>query len=213
MSQRQNTFYRRFGKRIVDLGLAIPALIVVAPVMAVVAIVIRSSLGKPVLFRQVRPGLNAQPFQVLKFRTMTEGIGADGHLKPDAERLTSFGRFLRRTSLDELPQLLNVCRGELSIIGPRPLLMEYLPLYTAEQAKRHLVPPGITGWAQVNGRAALSWEEKFKLDGWYAEHQSFGLDLRILLMTIVKVLQRKDTEGAGNVKFTGSGECRKSEEP
>ena len=169
--------------------------------------VLEERIGAPVFFRQQRPGLHGQPFQMVKFRTMTDARGPDGALLPDAERLTPFGRFLRSASLDELPELWNVLRGDMSLVGPRPLLMEYLPLYTPEQARRHAVRPGITGWAQVNGRNALSWEEKFALDVWYVDHQSLALDIRILWLTARKVLAREGISAAGEAtmgKFTGN---------
>ena len=164
-------------------------------------------MGRPVLFRQIRPGLNARPFQLIKFRTMTDERDGDGRLRPDAERLPAFGQFLRSTSLDELPELWNVIKGGMSLVGPRPLLMEYLELYNDEQARRHEVRPGITGWAQVNGRNALTWEDKFKLDIWYVDHQSLWLDIRILLMTLAKVLRREGVSHAGHAtmeKFRGN---------
>jgi lipopolysaccharide/colanic/teichoic acid biosynthesis glycosyltransferase len=167
---------------------------------------IQWKLGTPVLFVQQRPGLRGRPFKLLKFRTMMDGRDAQGRLLPDAERLTPFGRFLRSSSLDELPELFNVLKGDMSLVGPRPLLMEYLPRYTPEQARRHDVRPGITGWAQVNGRNALSWEEKFKLDVWYVDHQSFALDLKILWMTLFRVFQRKSISAEGHAtmpKFMG----------
>jgi lipopolysaccharide/colanic/teichoic acid biosynthesis glycosyltransferase len=172
-------------------------LILLAPVFLGVAAAVRLSLGSPVLFRQTRPGLGGKPFEMLKFRTMRDAHDARGNPLPDAERLTPLGRFLRATSLDELPELVNVLRGEMSLVGPRPLLMEYLPLYTPEQARRHEVRPGITGWAQVNGRNALSWEEKFRLDVWYVDHRSFWLDLRILARTVAKVFAREGISQEG----------------
>jgi lipopolysaccharide/colanic/teichoic acid biosynthesis glycosyltransferase len=176
-------------KRILDLLAATILLAVFAPVMAVIALCVRFALGSPVLFRQCRPGLNGRPFVLLKFRTMQHTLDASGKPLPDAERLTTFGKVLRRTSLDELPEFLNVLKGEMSLVGPRPLLMEYLPLYTAEQARRHEVRPGLTGWAQVNGRNAISWEQKFRLDVWYVDHVSLWLDFRILWLTLAKVLR------------------------
>lgn len=167
---------------------------------------VRRKLGSPVLFRQVRPGLHGAPFEMVKFRTMTEQRGADGRLLPDSQRLTPFGRFLRASSLDELPELWNVLKGEMSLVGPRPLLMEYLPLYSTEQARRHDARPGITGWAQVNGRNALSWNEKFALDVWYVEHRSLWGDVKILGLTLKKVLIREGISAAGEAtmsKFTG----------
>lgn len=167
-------------KRIFDFAMAMLGLTVLALPLLILIVLIRRKLGSPVFFRQVRPGLNGKSFEMVKFRTMTDERGPDGQLLPDAVRLTPFGRFLRSTSLDELPELWNVLKGDMSLVGPRPLLMEYLPLYTSEQARRHEVRPGVTGWAQVNGRNALSWEEKFELDVWYVEHQSLWLDIKIL---------------------------------
>lgn len=177
-------------KRIIDIFLAILFLILFAFPMLVIAVLVRIKLGPPVLFFQTRPGRNGKPFRMVKFRTMRVEMGSDGKLLPDTLRLTDFGKFLRSTSLDELPEIWNVLIGEMSFVGPRPLLMEYLPLYTVEQARRHEVRPGITGWAQVNGRNALSWEEKFKLDIWYVENKNTLLDIKILLMTILKVFFR-----------------------
>lgn len=185
-------------KRIFDIVVAAAALVILSPVIAIVALLIRLRLGSPVLFRQIRPGKDAKPFEMLKFRTMTEARGPDGAPLSDAERLTGFGRFLRSTSLDELPELWNVLKGDMSLVGPRPLLMEYLPLYSAEQARRHEVRPGITGWAQINGRNALSWEEKFAFDTWYVDNRSFRLDLKILALTIGKVLKRSGISADGN---------------
>lgn len=178
-------------KRLIDILSALLGLIVLGPVLIITAILVRIKLGAPVLFKQKRPGLHTQPFYVYKFRTMTDQRDADGRLLPDEVRLTPLGKLLRRLSLDELPQLLNVVKGDLSLVGPRPLLMQYLPLYSPEQSRRHEVRPGITGWAQVNGRNAISWEEKFKLDVWYVDHQSFWLDLKILGMTFNKVFKRE----------------------
>ena len=175
-------------KRLFDLLLSFGLLVVLALPLLLLWGLVRSKLGSPVLFRQIRPGLDGRPFMMVKFRTMTDERDAGGELLPDAQRLTAFGRFLRATSLDELPELWNVLSGEMSLVGPRPLLMEYLPLYSPEQARRHEVRPGITGWAQVNGRNALSWEERFKLDVWYVDHRSLWLDLRILLRTAKTVL-------------------------
>ncbi len=183
--------YQRFGKRLVDLVLVMPALMILAPVLVVLGLLVRWRLGSPVFFRQRRPGLRGRPFTLLKFRTMTEARDEEGQLLPDEQRLTRFGRFLRRTSLDELPELINVLKGDMSLVGPRPLLMEYLERYTVEQARRHEVKPGITGWAQVNGRNALSWEEKFEFDVWYVDHVSLWLDLKILAMTVWQVLTGK----------------------
>lgn len=181
--------------------------ILLLPVMAAVAVTVRLTLGSPILLRQIRPGYQGRPFLFYKFRTMTEERDAEGHLLSDEARLTPFGRRLRATSLDELPQLFNVLVGDMSLVGPRPLLMEYLPLYTPEQARRHEVRPGITGWAQVNGRNAISWEEKFSLDVWYVDHRSFFLDLRILAMTATRILRPRDISHPGMMtmkKFTGT---------
>tara|TARA_R110000772_G_scaffold46813_9_gene106925 strand:+ start:6454 stop:6987 length:534 start_codon:yes stop_codon:yes gene_type:complete len=175
--------------------------------MLLVAILTRIYLGKPVLFMQERPGLDCRPFNLVKFRTMKDAVDADGHSLPDAERLTRYGKFLRNTSLDELPGLWNVVKGDMTLVGPRPLLMEYLPLYTEEQARRHDVRPGITGWAQVNGRNAISWDDKFAADIWYIDNQSLALDLKILLMTISKVLKKDGVSAEGEAtmpKFTGT---------
>lgn len=194
-------------KRVCDVVLASVALVLLSPVIGVLAILIRIKLGSPVLFRQVRPGLHGQPFCMVKFRTMRDAYDAKGNPLPDAERLTPFGRWLRGSSLDELPELWNVLKGEMSLVGPRPLLMEYLPLYTPAQARRHEVRPGITGHAQINGRNAISWEDKFALDTWYVEHRSLLLDFKIMFGTVKKVLVRDgiSAEGEATVsKFTGS---------
>ena len=194
-------------KRCFDLVVAVMALLALAVPLLVLVWLVRSKLGSPVFFRQVRPGLHGQPFEMVKFRTMTDERGADGALLPDAQRLTSFGRFLRASSLDELPELWNVLKGDMSLVGPRPLLMEYLPLYTPEQARRHEARPGITGWAQVNGRNAISWADKFALDVWYVDHRSLWLDVQILWRTVRKVLVRDGINAAGDAtipKFTGS---------
>lgn len=193
-------------KRLFDLVAGSLALLLLALPLLVLAWQIRRKLGSPVLFRQVRPGLQGRPFTMVKFRTMTDARDASGALLPDAQRLTPFGRFLRASSLDELPELWNVLRGEMSLVGPRPLLMEYLPLYSPEQARRHEVRPGITGWAQVNGRNAISWADKFALDVWYVDHRSLWLDLRILWLTVRKVLVRDGISAAGEAtmsKFEG----------
>jgi len=178
-------------KRIFDFSISFILLILSFPLLAIIAFKIRQNLGKPVLFKQLRPGLAGKPFQMFKFRTMKESCDSNGKLLPDEARLTNFGRFLRSTSLDELPELWNVLKGEMSLVGPRPLLMDYLPLYSPEQARRHEVKPGITGWAQVNGRNTLSWEEKFNLDVWYVDNQSFLIDCKILWQTFLKVLKRE----------------------
>jgi lipopolysaccharide/colanic/teichoic acid biosynthesis glycosyltransferase len=194
-------------KRLIDILLSCLALLVFVIPLIVLAWLIKHKLGSPVLFRQVRPGFKGQPFQMVKFRTMTDTRGLDGQLLSDAERLTPFGRFLRASSLDELPGLWNVLKGDMSLVGPRPLLMEYLPLYSPEQARRHNVHPGITGWAQVNGRNALSWDDKFKLDVWYVDNHSLRLDIKILWLTVRKVLVREGISAAGEAtmpKFTGT---------
>ena len=184
-------------KRSFDLLVAALALVLMAVPLLVLAWLVRRKLGSPVLFRQVRPGLSGKPFEMVKFRTMTDARDARGALLPDAQRLTPFGRFLRASSLDELPELWNVLKGEMSLVGPRPLLMEYLPLYSPEQARRHEVRPGITGWAQINGRNAISWADKFALDVWYVDHRSLWLDGRILRLTVRKVLVRDGISAAG----------------
>ncbi len=192
------SFYRAHGKRWLDLALAISVLLLLSPLFALLALLVRIQLGAPVLFRQTRTRRDGQPFQILKFRTMTDAHDADGNLRADADRLTPFGRALRSTSLDELPELINVLRGEMSVVGPRPLPIEYLPRYTPEQRLRHQVMPGITGWTQVNGRNALTWDQKFALDAWYVEHQSVGLDLKILVMTMRTLLQREGISEPGH---------------
>ncbi len=184
-------------KRTFDFILAAAAMIVLSPVLIALAAAIRWKLGSPVLFRQQRPGLDGRPFWLLKFRSMTDARAAAGVLLPDAERLTRFGRFLRSTSLDELPELINVLKGEMSLVGPRPLLMQYLDRYTPAQARRHEVRPGITGWAQVNGRNAITWEEKFKLDVWYVDNWSLWLDIKIIAMTVWKILKREGISQPG----------------
>ncbi len=186
------------GKRIFDLGVGAAALLLLAPMMLAVALLVRLRLGAPVLFRQERPGLSGQPFTLYKFRTMTDARDASGRSAPDSERLTAFGRLLRATSLDELPELFNVVRGDMSLVGPRPLLTQYLQRYTPEQARRHEVRPGVTGWAQVNGRNALTWERKFELDVWYVDHRSLRLDLRILTLTVWKILRREGISEVGH---------------
>ena len=194
-------------KRLFDLIASLAGLLILLPVLAVIALMIRSKLGSPVLFRQTRPGLSGRPFELVKFPTMQDQTDMSGEPLPDSERLTVFGQFLRSTSLDELPELWNVMKGEMSLVGPRPLLMEYLPLYSAEQARRHEVRPGVTGWAQVNGRNALSWDQKFELDVWYVDHRSILLDIKILWLTVKKVVTRDDISAAGEAtmpKFEGS---------
>jgi len=195
------------SKRLFDLAVTTIGLIIILPLMLALSLVVWIFLGTPILFRQPRPGYKGRPFITYKFRTMTNRTGADGNLLSDAERLTSFGRFLRSTSLDDMPQLFNVLRGEMSLVGPRPLLMRYLERYTPEQMRRHDVLPGITGWAQINGRNALDWEEKFRLDVWYVDHWSFWLDLKILLLTPWKVFTREGINQPGHVtveEFKGS---------
>lgn len=184
-------------KRLFDLIVSGIALILLSPIMVLVAWRVRHKLGSPVLFRQVRPGLCGRPFEMIKFRTMLDVVDAQGQTLPDVDRLTPFGNFLRSSSLDELPELWNVLKGDMSLVGPRPLLMSYLPLYSAEQYRRHEVRPGVTGWAQINGRNAISWDEKFRLDVWYVDHQSFRLDLKILFLTVKQVMRRKDISAKG----------------
>lgn len=194
-------------KRVFDMILALVGLVVLMPVFIVVSVLIRVKLGGPVFFTQIRPGLNGKPFKMIKFRTMRDAVDQNGNTLPDADRMTDFGRVLRSTSLDELPELLNVLKGDMSLVGPRPLLMQYLPLYSAEQNRRHAVRPGITGWAQINGRNALSWDEKFKLDTWYVDNQSLLLDIKILFLTVKKVLVREGISQDNNVTmeaFTGT---------
>ena len=194
-------------KRFLDIIVASASLAVLAVPLMLVAAAIWFTIGRPVLFRQLRPGLHERPFPLLKFRTMTDSRDDQGNLLPDAARITRLGRWLRSTSIDELPELWNVLVGDMSLVGPRPLLMEYLPLYTSEQARRHGIRPGLTGWAQVNGRNALSWEEKFKLDVWYVDNQSCGLDLKILWLTCLKVLKREGISASGEAtmpRFTGT---------
>jgi lipopolysaccharide/colanic/teichoic acid biosynthesis glycosyltransferase len=199
-------------KRFFDFMISLFALLLLWPVILAVALLVRLFLGKPVFFRQQRPGLNGQPLEIIKFRTMREAVDTSSKLLPDAERLTAFGRFLRASSLDELPELWNVLKGDMSLVGPRPLLMQYLSRYTPEQARRHEVRPGLTGWAQVNGRNALTWEERFKLDVWYVDHRSFLLDLKIIFMTIWKILKREGINQPGQAtmeEFRGySNECK-----
>lgn len=194
-------------KRLFDIIVSIIALVLLSPIFVIVAYKVKKNLGSPVLFRQVRPGLNGQPFEMIKFRTMKDAVDKDGNPLPDSERLTPFGKMLRATSLDEMPELWNVLKGEMSLVGPRPLLMEYLPLYNERQAKRHDVRPGVTGYAQVNGRNAISWEQKFEYDVWYVENQSFWLDIKILFKTVKKVFFKEDINAEGEAtmsKFTGS---------
>lgn len=199
-------------KRFFDIVLAALALLVLGLPLLVLIWLVRRKLGRPAFFRQVRPGLHGRPFEMVKFRSMTDTRSLDGQLLPDAERLTAFGQFLRASSLDELPELWNVFKGDMSLVGPRPLLTEYLPLYSHEQTKRHEVRPGITGWAQVNGRNTLSWNDKFALDVWYVQNQSLWLDIKILWLTVKKVLVREGISATGEAtmnKFEGS--CHKSD--
>lgn len=194
-------------KRLFDVVLAFIGLILLSPVLLIVSLLVRVKLGGPVFFTQVRPGLNGKPFKMIKFRTMKNSVDKSGNLLPDAERMTDFGRLLRSTSLDELPELWNVLKGDMSLVGPRPLLMQYLPLYSREQNRRHEVKPGVTGWAQVNGRNSLSWDDKFKLDTWYVDNRSLLLDVKILFLTVKKVIARDGISQVDNVTmepFTGS---------
>lgn len=207
-----SVWYSRFVKRICDLLIAFTALVVLAPILVCLAVLVRTKLGSPILFIQRRPGRYGTFFLMYKFRTMTDARDENGNLLPDNQRLTKFGQFLRSTSLDELPELFNVLKGDMSLVGPRPLLMEYLERYTPEQARRHEVRPGITGWAQINGRNALSWEEKFKLDVWYVDNWSLWLDIKILFLTVVKTLRREGISAAGEAtmpRFMGSGKLDK----
>ena len=194
-------------KRLFDLVLTVPGFFVILPMILLVAVMVRIRLGSPILFSQIRPGQHGEPFRMYKFRTMTNERDTGGNMLPDAQRLTRFGKLLRSTSLDEFPALINVLKGDMSLVGPRPLLMEYLDRYTPEQARRHEVRPGITGWAQVNGRNAISWEEKFKLDIWYVDNRSLWLDIKILWMTFVKVFKREGVSQEGEAtmsKFMGN---------
>jgi len=198
------------SKRIFDLFLTIPGLILISPILLVVAVLVRIAHGKPIFFTQVRPGFQGELFTVYKFRTMTDQRDEKGELLPDEQRLTSLGRFLRATSIDELPELFNVLRGEMSLVGPRPLLIQYLDRYNPEQARRHDVLPGITGWAQVNGRNALTWEDKFRLDVWYVDNWSLWLDIKILALTLWKVIKREGISQPGHAtaeEFMGNQDC------
>ncbi|HHX8578146.1 TPA: sugar transferase [Vibrio diabolicus] len=193
-------------KRLFDFCASLFGLILLSPIIALVAWKIRKNLGSPVLFRQTRPGLNGKPFEMVKFRTMKDAVDAQGNPLPDSERMTPFGDKLRNSSLDELPELWNVLKGEMSLVGPRPLLMQYLPLYSQEQARRHEVKPGVTGWAQINGRNAISWEDKFKLDVWYVDNRNLWLDIKILFLTVKKVFVKEGISADGHVTiepFTG----------
>ncbi|MCW4152625.1 sugar transferase [Halomonas sp. 18H] len=194
-------------KRFFDIICAFLGILVLAPVFVVVYLLVWKNLGRPVLFRQRRPGMSGMPFSMVKFRTMKDAFDSQGNPLPDAQRMTPFGQFLRSTSLDELPELWNVLKGDMSLVGPRPLLMEYLPLYSEEQYRRHAVRPGVTGWAQINGRNAISWEDKFKMDVWYVDNRTFWLDLKILFLTVKKVVARDGVSGEGEAtmsKFTGN---------
>jgi lipopolysaccharide/colanic/teichoic acid biosynthesis glycosyltransferase len=202
-----NRLYRTTGKRCLDFTAATLGLLLLSPLLALLALLVRWRLGAPILFCQQRPGLHGRPFLLVKFRTMTDARSPDGNLLSDAERLPPFGRFLRATSLDELPELWNVLKGEMSLVGPRPLLMEYLPLYSPEQARRHHVRPGITGWAQVKGRNALTWGKKFTLDIWYVDHLSFWLDLKTIWLTVWQVMRQDGISARGEAtmtRFTGN---------
>jgi sugar transferase EpsL len=205
--KNKKTFYSRYGKRWFDLILTIPGFVLISPLMTLITLLVRLQLGTPVLFKQVRPGLHGKPFIIYKFRTMTDTRHKNGDLLPDAQRLTKLGRFLRSTSLDELPELWNVIKGDMSLVGPRPLLMQYLDRYTPEQARRNEVKPGLTGWAQVNGRNAITWEKKFELDVWYVDHCSLFLNFRIILLTLLKVVRREGISAAKEAtmpEFMGS---------
>lgn len=207
-------FYRRFVKRFFDIVLSIAAITLLSPVLIVLAILVRAKLGSPVIFRQQRPGYHGEIFGLMKFRTMTDERDENGELLPDEVRLTPFGKKLRSTSLDELPEFFNILKGEMSFVGPRPLLVQYLPLYNEEQAHRHDVLPGLTGWAQVNGRNAISWEKKFEYDVWYTRNISFLLDAKIVLMTVGKVLKRDGISSGTHATmefFTGTPEHRDDE--
>lgn len=204
--------YGRYGKRLLDVALAIPGLVLLSPLLASLGLLVRATLGSPVLFRQRRVGLGGEPFTLVKLRSLTDARDAAGALLPDADRLTVLGRFLRSSSLDEVPELINVLKGEMSLVGPRPLLVRYLDRYTAQQARRHHVKPGITGWTQVNGRNALTWEQKFALDVWYVDHLSLWLDLKIMLLTMWKVLTREGISQPGYAtaeEFMGSVERKR----
>ena len=198
----------RYFKRLFDIAVAGAGLLLLSPLLLIVSVLVRIKLGSPVIYRQTRPGLHGEPFEILKFRSMVEAYDKNGKPLPNEQRITPFGQFLRSASLDELPELWNILKGDMSIVGPRPLLMEYLPLYSKQQRRRHDVPTGLTGWSQVNGRNAISWEEKFELDVWYVDNASFLLDLKIILMTVTKVLRREGISHAGDVampRFRGSG--------
>jgi lipopolysaccharide/colanic/teichoic acid biosynthesis glycosyltransferase len=201
--------YRYFFKRCIDIVLALFFLLISLPVFLIISVLVYSFLGRPIFFRQLRPGLYARPFELIKFRTMLIACDQQGQMLSDQQRLTKFGSFLRRTSLDELPELWNVLKGDMSFVGPRPLLLEYLPLYNIRERRRHEVRPGITGWAQINGRNNISWQEKFKLDVWYVDHLNILLDLKIFIMTFIKVYRRENINAEAHVtmpKFTGTSD-------
>ena len=206
MRRGPRSWYRLRGKRLLDLALTVPGLVTLSPVMAGTALLVRAVHGSPVLFRQQRPGYEGAPFDILKFRTMTNATDAEGNLLPPEQRVTLLGKILRRTSLDELPELLNVLKGDMSLVGPRPLLMQYLEHYDDEQARRHDVRPGITGWAQVNGRDTITWKRKFEHDVWYVDHQSAALDVKILLLTLYRVFKAEDVGDDAHHFFTGTRE-------
>lgn len=189
-------------KRIFDIIISALGLVIASPILAIVSLMIWLTMGRPIIFKQMRPGLKGEPFQMIKFRTMNDAKDASGRVLPDAQRLAFVGKLLRSTSVDELPELWNVLKGDMSLVGPRPLLMEYLPLYTSEQNRRHEVRPGVTGWAQINGRNELGWDEKFALDVWYVDHGNFWLDLRIMCLTVVKIFKREGISGVGEVTMT-----------
>ena len=212
--ERANKLLMRRIKRLFDLTIALSSVILLTPIFVLIGFFVRIRIGSPVLFRQRRPGLHGKPFTIYKFRTMTDKRDEDGNLLPDSDRLTKLGRFLRKTSMDELPELFNVIKGDMSIVGPRPLLMQYLDRYTPEQARRHEVKPGITGWAQVNGRNAISWEDKFKLDVWYVDNWSIWLDVKIIAMTIWKILKREGINQPGQAtaeEFFGENSRKKAQ--
>jgi len=208
MLRNKNNLYKKHGKRLLDLGLTLPAMAALFPLMVCVALLVKAKLGRPLLFRQVRPGLQGNPFTIYKFRTMTDTRDCQGNLLPDEMRLTRLGELLRASSMDELPELFNVIKGDMSLVGPRPLRMHYLSLYSPEQARRHEVRPGITGWAQINGRNAADWPERLKMDVWYVDHHNFRLDLKILCLTVLKVLRREGISREGHATMPPfQGEC------
>ncbi|MCM8556640.1 sugar transferase [Sphingomicrobium sediminis] len=206
--KRKAGLWQGGGKRVFDIVVSAIALVLFSPIILVVALLVALKLGRPVLFRQQRPGVDARPFEMIKFRTMRDAVDAEGKLLPDAERLTRFGSLLRKTSLDELPELWNVLKGEMSLVGPRPLLMEYVPLYSPEQARRMEVRPGVTGWAQVNGRNAIDWDEKFDLDRYYVDHHDAWMDMKILALTVLRIVSPGDVNAEGEAtmrRFEGNG--------